>query len=254
MSGYIYRSAVWNMLGRIDWFLLLIFVFAVAGCQGDSERPISLSEQAYSFQPYSALQMTDTLASIQPLAYFTRTISVEQRFPPVAWQQAQFEELASTIAADEIALGAKLLSMTWKTDCSEVDFGPQKFLTTYARHGLAQAPGSRLLNARIETTVWIAPREGRIEMGMTGYSPPLDLSREPTNNSNPVLPAETLLALAEKSGGQKFRESLSDNCEIWGTLGDVYYDSVDNKKSLHLIFDVKTGELVKTQLFPTVTP
>ncbi len=162
--------------------------------------------------------------------------------------------MASRIAADEITLGAKLLSMTWIADCSEVNFGPQKFLITYARHGLVQVPGSRLPNARIETVVWIVPREGRIEMGMTGYSPPLDLYREPTNNSKLVLPAEALLALAEKSGGQRFRESLSNDCKVSGVLGDISYTSTDGKEELRLIFDVKTGELLQTRMFPTTTP
>lgn len=220
--------------------LFLFFTIALAGCMREKETEYSLGHEQYFFRPQRQMDLNTILKSLT-----SQSQEVSGRVP-VSWSEKQFVDLIVALASQVPLNKARVQSVFFSVACEAVDFGPQTMSIIFWSTDVYNNQPMRL-----ETEVAVEAQTGHIKSTQTGYEPsqPPEIEVGALDSLGTMVQAETLLASAEQMGGEKFRESISNDCRISGVLSGkewaVFYESpTDYRKVFVVIFDAITGKTV----------
>ena len=166
--------------------------------------------------------------------------------PPVKFTSSDYLQ---TIAAFDRYLSEKNLAeqitgqwtyndVTYSLDCEDVSYGPQKV----SLHLIKPSGKSQV---RVERFVYIYPDRNRIEWreilyDTDEYLPSFDYSKV-------KIPVEDALEIAEKHGGQVFRDAENNQCFIVLDIhGDEIYWNISytgNGNEFKIFVDTETGDV-----------
>ncbi len=176
------------------------------------EKVIGPREESYSFDaPTIVSSLSAGKQNVFRLEVATPDSSFSSQLGPTPWKQADY--LKVTNAFYEEVLKDTLASwdfdeFTFLATCVDASYGPQ-----IARFHLFKINQNGGEDSRFEHFIYIEPQKGRLDLVKTEYHPnihsptALDLNRA-------MIPAESALKTAEGNGGQVFRQSVNNLCNI----------------------------------------
>lgn len=138
-------------------------------------------------------------------------MSPETNLPPVSWTEADWLFVVNSFhqyVFNESLEDWQYESIAYGMDCDETVYGPQWAVFSFVQHvSLGED------KVRLEKTLLIYPHRNRVGWFETGYE---DLYNHPAFTLDQIkIPLQTAQQIAEENGGEKFRVSVDNNCQVF---------------------------------------
>ncbi|MFL7791835.1 MAG: hypothetical protein AB8I69_06820 [Anaerolineae bacterium] len=200
----------------IRWILFAVLTGGLGcGLYGCGEYPGETS--LYYKEEYYAIDAQTLLPALEQgdtnlFALQAATPEPTQRdLPPVQWSQADYYRVAQAFHEfvwQESMDGWELSKMSFRTNCADLSYGPQRAIFTVFR-----ITRSRKQDSRLEHTIYIEPRQNLVRGSETEIYP----SQRRIASLDLVemrISAKEALDIAESNGGKEARSAVGDDCVI----------------------------------------